>query len=71
MRNVIAALFLLPALMFTAGSSNAVPAGTGQQSLPPSMVAKVACGPFWGRHCPPFRTWTCNRWGRCWCARCG
>ena len=34
-----------------------------------SPIEKVACGPYWGRWCPPWHTRVCGRW-RCWCARC-
>lgn len=70
MRIAIAALFLMPAFMFTVGSLNAAPVATGLQSLPPSTIKKVACGPNWGLHCGPYHHWVCNSGGDCWCALC-
>jgi hypothetical protein len=69
MRKMISALLFVPAIMFAAGSLQAAPVDIGLQSLPPSMVKKVACGPFWGRWCGPRHHRVCNRW-RCWCAHC-
>ncbi|MBV9288507.1 MAG: hypothetical protein JO288_11915 [Hyphomicrobiales bacterium] len=36
-------------------------------------IEKAACGPHWGRYCPPWHHWVCRRgyWGaHCWCAPC-
>jgi len=41
-------------------------AGAAQNFTP---IEKAACGPHWGRWCPPWHHRVCGRW-HCWCAPC-
>ncbi len=54
----------------SAQTSNAAAViGSANQNFTPIEKAQPAACRGWGRHCPPGRTWTCNRRG-CWCAWC-
>ena len=76
MRKIFVTLAAITAILLAGTLTGKVEAQTSRAAatLPAQTqnftpIAKAACGPRWGRWCPPYRHRVCGP-RRCWCAPC-